>query len=120
MPQSVAAEIRETFDMDGVIVFAFARRLDSMAFAIDGRSGEDSTAMQSAAEAFLAVMSQVTVASPGDDAVTEMCQHNAMLMAAAKKAISLLEKSAEQPIAVACAIETLREAVNLGEGCDDA
>ena len=38
----------KTFDLDGVIVFAFARRLDAMKFVADGRTGEDQVAMQSA------------------------------------------------------------------------
>ncbi|MEO1527597.1 MAG: hypothetical protein AAFX06_19380 [Planctomycetota bacterium] len=108
LPGSIAREIRETFDMDGVIVFAFARRLESMAFAVDGRSGEDAVAMQSAAEAYLQTMRQA-METPGGEAVTAMCEHNMVLMSAVKRAVALLEGG--EALGIAGATELLREAI---------
>ncbi|MEO1528529.1 MAG: hypothetical protein AAFX06_24170 [Planctomycetota bacterium] len=108
LPGSIAAEICKTFDMDGFIVFLFARSLDSIVFAVDGRSGEDVVAMQSAAEAFMQTMGQA-METPDGDAVAEMCEHNMVLMSAAKRAVELLENGGALAIAEAMAV--LREAI---------
>ena len=53
-------------------------------------------------------MRQATDA-PGGAAVTQMCEHNMVLMSAAKRAVDLLERGGA--LAVAGAIELLQEAI---------